>query len=96
LGGVFRLMRGEFWPEVKHLSLWPPRFRTIQASPKDLPVLPRQAQRAVVVHAAVARPEARHPDQPLDLSLVHRGEEDSRRVGEKLRRPKDDFGPGSR
>src|SRR5947208_16179224 len=32
---------------------------------------------------AVARPEARHADQPLDLSLLHRGAEHSRRFGEK-------------
>src|SRR5260370_33049388 len=44
--------------------------------------------------AAIARPEARHADQPLDLTLLHRGDEHSRRFGEKPRRLKDDFGPG--
>src|SRR6516165_4845153 len=43
---------------------------------------------------AVARPEAGHADQPLDLSLLHRGDEHSRRFGEKPRRLEDDFGPG--
>jgi hypothetical protein len=43
---------------------------------------------------AVARPEARHADQPLDLSLLHRGDEHSRRFGEKLGRSEDVFAPG--
>jgi hypothetical protein len=30
--------------------------------------------------AAVAGPEARHADQPLDLSLLHRGDEQERRT----------------
>ena len=44
--------------------------------------------------AAVARPEARHADQPLDLSLLHCGDEHPRRFGEKSRRLEDDFWPG--
>src|SRR5258708_39749719 len=44
--------------------------------------------------AAVARPEARHADQPLDVSLLHRGDEHSRRLGEKPRRLEDGFWPG--
>src|SRR5262249_21196940 len=43
--------------------------------------------------AAVAGPEARHADQPPDLSLLHCGDEHSRRVGEEPRRFEDDFGP---
>src|SRR5215467_14897473 len=42
---------------------------------------------------AIARPEAGHADQPLDLSLLHCGDEHSRRFGEKPRRLEDDFGP---
>src|SRR5262249_583087 len=42
---------------------------------------------------AVARPEARHADQPLDLSLLHCGDEHSRRFGEKSRRLEDGFEP---
>src|SRR5262245_56234128 len=42
---------------------------------------------------AVARPKARHADQPLDVSLLHRGDKDSRRFGEKPRRLEDGFGP---
>src|SRR5206468_6216660 len=45
-------------------------------------------------HAAVARSEARHADQPLDLSLLHCGDEPSRRFGEKSRRLEDGFESG--
>src|SRR6266404_3637021 len=34
------------------------------------------------------------PCQPLDVSLLHRGDEHPRRFGEKPRRLEDDFGPG--
>ena len=44
--------------------------------------------------AAVACSEARYADQPLDLSLLHRGDEHSRRFGEKPPRLEDDLGPG--
>src|SRR6266487_2368453 len=54
----------------------------------------RHAIKKPAATAAVARPEARHADQPLDLSLLHRGDEHSRRFGEKPRRLEDDFGPG--
>src|SRR5262245_64560625 len=43
--------------------------------------------------AAVARPEARYADQPLDSSLLHRGDEHLGRFGEKPRRLEDDFEP---
>ena len=43
--------------------------------------------------AAVAGPEACHADQPFDVSLLHRGDEQPRSFGEKPRRPKDDFRP---
>jgi hypothetical protein len=43
------------------------------------------------VAAAVPCPEARHADQPLDVSLLHRGDEHLRRFGEKPRRLEDDF-----
>src|SRR5262249_25317552 len=33
--------------------------------------------------AAFARPEACHADQPLDVSLLHHGDEHPRRFGEK-------------
>src|SRR5258707_7567204 len=44
--------------------------------------------------AAVARSEARHAYQPLDLRLLHCGDEHSRRFGEKSRRLEDGFEPG--
>jgi len=47
---------------------------------------------AAAVAATVARPEARHADQPLDLSLLHCGDEHPRRFGEESRRLEDDFG----
>src|SRR5437773_4855001 len=53
----------------------------------------RYAVQKPAVAAAVAGPEARHADQPPDLSLLHRGDEHSRRFGEKPRRLEDDFGP---
>src|SRR5947207_6756536 len=53
----------------------------------------RYAVQKPAVAAAVAGPEARHADQPLDVSLLHRGDEHSRRFGEKPRRLEDDFGP---
>src|SRR6516162_1217640 len=46
------------------------------------------------VATAVASPKARHADQPLDLSLLHCGNEHSRRCGEKPRRLENDFGRG--
>src|SRR5216117_3702802 len=54
----------------------------------------RYAVQNPAVAAAVAGPEARHADQPLDLSLLHRGDEHSRRFGEKPRRLEYDFEPG--
>jgi hypothetical protein len=54
----------------------------------------RRVIKAPAAAAAVARPEAGHADQPLDLSLLHRGDEHSRRFGEKPRRLEDDFGSG--
>src|SRR5262249_50527506 len=53
----------------------------------------RTKKRAPAVAAAVARAEARHADQPLDLSLLHCGDEHPRRFGEESRRLEDDFGP---
>jgi hypothetical protein len=38
------------------------------------------------VATAVASPKARHADQPLDLSLLHCGNEHSRCCGEETRR----------
>src|SRR5262245_60759096 len=43
--------------------------------------------------AAFARPEACHADQPLDVSLLHRGDEHPRCFGEKPHRLEDDFRP---
>src|SRR5262249_34985495 len=43
--------------------------------------------------AAVASPEACHADQPFDVILLHRGDEQPCRFGEKPRGPKDDFRP---
>src|SRR5262249_40375025 len=54
----------------------------------------RRVVKTPAVTAAVARPEACHADQPLDLSLLHRGDEHSRRFGEKLHWLEDDFWPG--
>src|SRR6516162_3518280 len=45
------------------------------------------------VAAAVACPEARHADQPLDLSLLHCSDEHPCCFGEESRRLEDDFGP---
>src|SRR5260370_7071174 len=52
----------------------------------------RHAIKKPAAVAAVARPEARHADQPLDLSLLHRGDQHARRFGENQRRLKDDLG----
>src|SRR5215468_7956849 len=46
----------------------------------------RRPIKKAAVSTAIARPEARHADQPLDLRLLHRGDEDSRRCREKPRR----------
>src|SRR6516162_5850951 len=54
----------------------------------------RRVVKTPAVTAAVARPEACHADQPLDLSLLHRGDEHSRRFGEKLYWLEDDCWPG--
>src|SRR5215813_12340470 len=54
----------------------------------------RQVINKATVAAAIACPEARHTDQPLDVSLLHRGDKYSRRFGEKPRRLEDHFGPG--
>src|SRR5262249_49340187 len=54
----------------------------------------RRVIKQPAVAAAVARAEARHADQPLNLSLLHCGDEHSRRFGEKSRRLEDDFWPG--
>src|SRR5215813_8455627 len=53
----------------------------------------RRTIKKPAVAATVARPEARHADQPLDLSLLHCGDEHPRRFGEESRRLEDDFGP---
>src|SRR5262249_57683368 len=53
----------------------------------------RRTVKEPAVAAAVARPEARHADQPLDWSLLHSGDEHPRRFGEESRRLEDDFGP---
>jgi hypothetical protein len=52
----------------------------------------RRATKEPAAAAAVACAEARHTDQPRDLSLLHRGDEHSRRFGEKPRGLEDDFG----
>jgi hypothetical protein len=52
-----------------------------------------QVKKKPAIATAVARAEACHADQPLDVSLLHRGDEHSRRFGEKPRRLEDDFGP---
>jgi len=54
----------------------------------------RHAVKKPAMAAAVAGPEARHADQPLDLSLLHRGDEHPRRFGKKSRRLDDGFEPG--
>jgi hypothetical protein len=38
--------------------------------------------------------DTRNADQPLDLSLLHRGDEHPRRFGKKSRRLDDGFEPG--
>src|SRR5262245_33510077 len=53
----------------------------------------RHAVKKPAVAAAVARPEPRHADQPLDLSLLHCGDEHPRRFGKESRRLEDDFWP---
>src|SRR5207247_10642099 len=54
----------------------------------------RRAIKKPAAAAALACPETRDAEQPLDLSLLHRGDEHSRRFGEKPPRLEDDFGPG--
>src|SRR5262249_61948933 len=63
----------------------------VRAAPKQ--EMKRRGTKAPAVAAAVACTEARHADQPLDVSLLHCGDEHSRRFGEKPRRLEDDFGP---
>jgi hypothetical protein len=50
---LFRLMRGELSPEVKSPQPLAASIQTIQARPKDLPVLLRQPERAVSWHAGM-------------------------------------------